>query len=150
MSPVLVCGLPRQWNTGVCLVPHFLRSRRADATALDSFCRLKCIGRRPGSVEAGRAYDVTAFNLLVTRTYYECMCLAFTMMRGAPSHHYCALQHGEVEFGFYANQLTQVIPISAQGPHATCQYYADEAMGVRFADPRRNVYHFKLSLHQLL
>jgi len=91
-------------------------------------CRLECIGRRPGSVEAGRAYDVTAFNLLVTRTI---------------------MSHGEVEFGFYANQLTQVIPISAQGPHVTCQYYADEAVGLRFVDPR-NDYHFNLSLHQPL
>jgi hypothetical protein len=101
-------------------------------------------------VETGHAYDVTAFNLSVTRTYYECMCLAFTMIRGVRSHHYCAPQHGEVEFGFYANQLTQVIPISAQGPHVTCQCYADEAVGLRFVDPRRNVYHFNLSLHQPL
>ena len=112
-------------------------------------CRLECIGRRPGSVEAGRAYDVTAFNLLVTRTIMSVCVLLLPVMRGARSHHSCAPQHGEVEFGFYANQLTQVIPISAQGPHVTCQYYADEAVGLRFVDPR-NDYHFNLSLHQPL
>jgi len=50
----------------------------------------------------------------------------------------------------YANQLTQVIPTSAKGPHVTCQYFADYAVGrMTSYIPLRNSQHSNPS-HQPL
>jgi len=55
------------------------------------------VGRRPGYVEPRRPVYVIAFNLSVTHMMSVGVC--FLLCPAFVSHHDCAPQHGEVEFG---------------------------------------------------